>query len=166
MDFTKQLQTWAKSDALQGRIMLIVGIDLLITLYLLLQNNSSFSQGMLIPLGVLLMINIGYGGFLAYARPRHIKSATKLYKEQPQQALQQELKKSLQDNRNYTMFKPIWTGLIFLSLAAYFFLTDAYYQGLALSLAILFLGVLLIDVFLHRHLKPYLALLQQLIKTK
>lgn len=162
MDFGQQLQVWAKGDALQGKIM--IGIGLVLTLFLLftLKGNNSLLKGMLIPLSLLAIINLGYGGFLAFSRPKHMQTTTELYQKQATQIIQKELNKSKKDNKNYSNLKPIWTALIVVSLGLFFLFAKEYYKGLSLGLGALFFGFLLIDTLLHQRLKPYLNTLQDL----
>ena len=164
MDFLKQLETWAKGDALQGKIMFGIGLILLIDVIFMLQTDSIFFNGMLIPVSLLTVINIVYGGFLAFSRPKHWLTATENYKQNPAETLKKEWTKAKTDNRNYTMGKMVWLILAPICFTSFFFLTDDYYKGLAIGLAILFIGIFLLDIFLHRRLKPYFNILQQLIK--
>jgi hypothetical protein len=162
MDYIKKLETWAKGDALQGRIMIGIGLIVLVSLVILLRNNDPFYNGMLIPVGLLLIICWGYGGFLAFSRPRHFKTTAKHFETKRTEILNQELTKALTDNKNYSMLKPIWVLLIIISIVLFFIITKEYYKGLCIGLLILFIGGLFLDAFLHRRLKPYLSTLQNI----
>ena len=81
MDFMKQLQIWANGDASQGRVMVVVGILLSIAAILILRGDNPILKGMLIPMGLVILVNLGYGGFLAYSRPQHITKTQELYSQ-------------------------------------------------------------------------------------
>ena len=162
MDFIQQLQVWAKGDALQGKIMVGIGIVIAICLIFILRSDQSMLRGMLIPMGLLLVANLGYGGFLSFSRPNHIQSTIELYNQNPAQAVGKELAKAETDHKSYSALKPIWAVLIVVAIVLYFVLSSAYYKGLSIGLAGMFLGTLLIDGFLHQRLKPYLAVLREL----
>ncbi len=130
---------------------------------LIFKGNNPILKGMIIPLSLLMIINFGYGGFLAFSRPKHIQTTTEAYNQQAPQVVQSELKKALTDNKNYTTLKPIWAILIVVSVGLFFFFTKEYYKGLSLGLMILFIGFLMIDSLLHNRLKPYLNTLQELL---
>lgn len=161
MDFNQQLQTWAKGDANQGRLMFVFGILLGVILYFLIVSDLPLYKGMRIPTALLCVANLFYGGFLAFSRPKHILSAQESYSKNPKETLQKELKKSERDDKTYTMIKPLWTLLNFGAIIAYFIIKNDFYKGLALSLIVLFWGFFLIDTFLQRRLKPYLNYLQK-----
>lgn len=163
MDFLQQLEIWAKGDALQGKLMLAIGILLSLAFIFILNGNNPLVKGMLIPLSLLILINIGYGGFLAFSRPKHIISTSKNYASNTTDTFKQELVKAKTDDKNYSTLKPIWAVLFVLSIVLYFIFTKAYYQGLSLGFMLLFLGFFLLDTFLHQRLKPYLNTLQELV---
>jgi len=161
MDFEQRLRTWANGDSLQGKIMLGIGILLAIYLAFIYSSEAPLLRGMFIPIVLLMIITLGYGGFLAFSRPKHITTTLESYQQQKEQTIEKELKKAQTDNKNYTMLKPIWTILVVVSIILYFVLSQEYYQGLCLGLAELFIGAFLIDNFLHRRLQPYLSLLKK-----
>jgi len=163
MDFVKQLEAWAKADASQGKLMLLVGFVLLISLYFVFRNSDPFVRGMLIPIGLLSLVYLGYGGFLTSSRPTHMINTSESYTTNPSETVNKEITKARADHSNYSKLRPVWLALIVLSLALTFFLSGEYYRGLSLGFAIMFFGALLIDTFLHRHLKPYLETLEGLV---
>lgn len=160
MDFTKQVQNWAKGDAQQGRVMVGIGLIAAVAVYFIYTNESSLINGMLIPAILLLPMNLGYGGFLAATRVKHGQSAIALYQKNPKEAIQQELEKAERDNKAYTMAKPIWLVLIVVSIILFFVFSNDYYKGLTIGLVIMFLTVYFIDSALHKRLQPYLNVLR------
>jgi len=163
MDFKQQLQTWAKGDILQGRIMTVVGILIGAFIIHLLNNKSPMHDGILIPLGLLFLAYVGYGGFLWFSRPKHLQNAQESYQKSPATAIQTELEKAENDHKAYSRLKPIWIGLFIISIGLWFFLSNEYWKGVSLGLIIMSFGGLMIDTFLHRRLKPYLHFLKESI---
>ena len=115
MDFIQQLQIWAKGDALQGKIMFVIGIVLALGILFILRGNHALLKGMLIPLGLLFLMKLGYGGFLAYSRPKHLKQTQEQYQTNRSQTVKQELDKANTDHKNYSNLKPVCICLLYTS---------------------------------------------------
>ena len=103
----------------------MIGIGLILTLCLIfvIRGNNSLLKGILIPISLLTIVNLGYGSFLALSRPKHITAATELYQEQASQVIQSELDKAQRDHKNYSNLNPIWAVLIGVSLVSFFLFT-------------------------------------------
>jgi len=155
MQFEDHIELWAKGDATQGRMMLAVAAICLIAILFILDVDEGFFKGMYLPIGLLFLVNLLYGGFLAFSRPKHLKSTLSLYKESPSKVLETELNKAEGDHKNYTRLRPLWVLLFLTGLVVYFVVNDQYYKGMALGFALTFAGALLIDSKLHNRLKPY-----------
>jgi len=164
MDLIQHTSVWAKGDLFQGRIMLFVGILLLVSGIAILTSNHTLLKGTLIPIGLAVLILVGYGSFLAFSRSGHLETTRAAYLENQEQAIQQEYKKALVDNKNYTMLKPIWIGLIIVSAILFIVVKTDYLKGLSLGLIGLFFIALLVDALLHHRLKPYVDFLTELNK--
>lgn len=162
MNFIQQLELWAKGDALQGKWMLIFGGVLIFCLIYIFKSNNPLLRGMLIPLSILMLINLGYGGFLAFYRPNHIESTILLFQKQPEETLQKELIKAQNDSKTYDILKPIWGILICICIGLFFIFSKDFYKSILLGLLVLFSGVLFVDTFLHHRLQPYLHLLKEI----
>ena len=162
MDLIQYTSVWAKGDLLQGRIMFGVGILLLIAAVTILTNSHTLLKGTLIPMGLAVLILVVYGGFLAFSRSGHLEKTRTAYAENQEHAIQQEYDKAIADNKNYTMLKPIWIGLIIISAILFFVFKTDYLKGLSMGLIGLFFIVLVLDTLLQYRLKPYLEILTQL----
>lgn len=154
--YTKE---WVKGEILQGKVMVVAGLLLILFLFFIFKNENTVLKGMFIPIALLMVLNLGYGSFVLYSRPKHLEVISKLYQQNKQKAIQKELIKVQADNRNYTIIKPIWAMFIIASTIIFFFIKNEYYKGLALGLIFLFVSFLLIDSLLHHRLKPYLEAL-------
>lgn len=62
MDFIEYINTWVKSEVLQGKIMIGFGVLFLIVFISIIKSQNEFLRGALIPLGLLVFVLIGYGG--------------------------------------------------------------------------------------------------------
>ena len=162
MDIVEQVNLWAKGDALQGKIMFGLGIVVAICLIGIFKADNSILKGMIIPLSLLLLANLGYGVFLAGTRVNHAIMVTQNYEGNPQEVISKELVKAERDNKNYSAAKPIWAVLILLSLGMYFFIDREYYKGLSIGIMVLCVALIIIDTMLHHRLKPYLETLREL----
>lgn len=77
MDFTLHLQTWTKGDISQGKWMIGLAVFILLPLcILLIKTNNSLQKGMLIPLCLLFVMNMGYGSYLLISKPKYVAERT------------------------------------------------------------------------------------------
>lgn len=162
MDFTQHLQVWSKGDIIQGKCM--IGIALFIILpicVLLIKSGNPLQRGMIIPLGILFLLNVGYGGYLLFSRTKHLEQ-TERTSPLNSQTIESEIAKIEADGKSYILTKYFWCSLLILSAIFFFIFTKDYFRGISLGLAIMFFGMLLIDVFLHDRLKLYLTALNEI----
>lgn len=114
---------------------------------------------MAIPVCLLFVVNIGYGGYLLYSRPKHVSLAEKQFQLSPKKAFDFELQKAKADDKSFSTLKYVWGVCTILFVALYFFISRDYYKGLSFGFALLFFGFLIIDSFFHQRLKIYLETL-------
>ncbi len=161
MELLKQTAQWAQGDALHGKIMLGVGILTLIAIVFILRNDHAILKGTVIPLSLITLLGIGYGGFLSFSRPGHAKKVAELYESNPQQAVAAELEKAQRDAKAYTTIKKVWPVLIALAALMFYFVSKDYFKGLSIGLVATFLYGMILDTILHHNLQPYLEALQR-----
>lgn len=153
---------WAKGDILQGKWMIGISIFVMLpVLIFLVKNGGSLQKGMALPLGFLFLVNLGYAGFMLSSKPQYSADIEKLYRQNPTQTFKHEYKKIKDFDRSYTLTKYLWAALLAGSVIAYFIISDGYFQGLTIGFALMFVGLLIVDVFLHSRLKVCLAALSQ-----
>lgn len=164
MDFIPHLQTWTKADISQGKWMIGIAIFILLPLcILLIKTNNSLQKGMLIPLCLLFLMNVGYGSYLLISKPKYVTERTAQVQLNAEETIKNEVAKIKAEDKSYTMTKYTWAGLLILSVVCFFVFNKDYFQGLSLGFAIMFLGMLLIDIFLHHQLKLYLTFLNDVV---
>ena len=146
MDFIEYTNTWAKSEVTQGRIMIGIGILLLLTLYAIFRSQNELLKGALIPLGLLVVVLIGYGGYILSSRPAHAKSSIASYQSAEKEAIAKEKEKHINDNKaGKTLIRFVYPGLMLLSIVALFFVSTPYYKGMALGFILLFVSTYIMD---------------------
>ena len=155
MELLKHTTDWVNGEIFQGKIMLIIGILLLIGGIAILKSNHEILRGMLIPLGLIITLLLGYGGFQTLARPSHLVNFSAVYQENPEKAKQQEYDKAVKDDKTYKNLKVVWAVLIVLSVVVYFIVSKDYFKGLAIGLIGLFLTTLIVDSILQYRLGIY-----------
>jgi len=128
MDFIEYTNTWAKSEVTQGRIMIGIGILLLVALYAIFKSQNELLRGMLIPLGLLTVVLIGYGAVIMTGRLAYAKESLALYEKSKSEALEKE--------------NPV---LMIISALALLFVSSQYYKGMALGFVLLFVSTYIID---------------------
>lgn len=161
MDFLQQLQNFTKGDMQQGKWMIGLAVVILLPLaFLLFKNSLSLQKGMSIPFFLLFIINVGYGGYVLYSKPKHLAETEQQFQANPPQTLDSELQKVKADDKSYSILKYVWGACAVIFIAIYFIISKDYYKGLSLGFAGLFFGFLLIDSFFHQRLKLYSEILQ------
>lgn len=155
MNLLEHTKVWVSGEVLQGKIMVVMGIALLIAWIAILRSEHSLLKGSIIPIALMLVVLLGYGGMQVLVRPTHVQKVSTLYAESPEKALEQEVQKANKDNKAYSTLKPIWAILIVLSLVLYFVFPTDYIKGLSIGLAALFLSLLILDTILQHRLGIY-----------
>lgn len=146
MDFIQQLQLWEKGELLQGKIMIGLGVIFLIGLIAIFRSQNEFLRGSLIPLGILLVILIGYGGYILYSRPVHVQQSIALYETSKDEAIVKEIEKHTNDNKAGKMLiKYIYPSLIIISAVLLLFISNVYYKGMVIGFILLFASTYIID---------------------
>lgn len=145
MEFTDYTNTWAKSEVLQGKIMIAIGLFLSVAFIAIYRSENQLLRGSLIPLGLLLAILLGYGSFILYSRPAHAKEIIQLYQKNPKEAVKQETTKQINDNKAGKLLIRIYPILMLISVIAFIFVSASYYKGTALGFVLLFVSMFIID---------------------
>lgn len=156
-DFFQDYYTWAKGEIEQGKWMVTAAILLVPVLILFLKNTNVILRGMTLPLFLLFVVNIGYGGYLLMNRNQQEQKVEMHIKLSTEDALKKESQKLKKDHNVFLMLKKIWVILIVIFLISYLMIPEGYYKGLALGFVIMFVGLLTVDTLLHHRLIQYLA---------
>lgn len=158
MDFINQLHIWAKGDIVQGRWMVGLAILLLMpSLIIIIKSNNLLLRGMLLPIFLLVVMNLGYGGYLLLTKQKFVDQTEAKFREMPEKTLESETARLKTEDKSYTLLKYVWAVLLILSILFYFIIIKDYYKGIALGLIGMFFIMLLIDTFLHHRLNLYLS---------
>jgi len=145
MDFVQQLQLWEKGELLQGKLMIVVGVLFLVAFIFILKSENTLLRGALIPVGLLLLVLIGYGGFILVNRPAHVKESIAFYEQSPIKGIATEIEKHTNDNKAGNTLVKVYPVLILVSALALIFIPSIYYKGMALGFIILFTSTYIID---------------------
>lgn len=146
MNFTELLQNWLKAELLQGKIMIGIGVLVLVAFIGIFRSQNELLRGALIPLGILVALLLGYGGYILQSRPAHVQQSTELYQSDKTEAVKQEIAKHTNDNKaGKTLIKYVYPSLIILSALALFLLSSLYYKGMAIGFVLLFASTFVID---------------------
>ena len=160
IEFTTQ---WVKGEAFQGKIMLFIGMLLLIAFAMILRSNDTLMRGMMIPLALVTLICIGYGGNLIWSRQAKLKTLITEYQQSPQATIDAEKIRVSKEEKTYTMLKTyVWPLIIVMGLVVYFIMGSDYYKGLGIGISLLGLVGLILDTTLSRRAAIYFDQLQNL----
>ncbi|NNK74515.1 MAG: hypothetical protein HKP42_00480 [Maribacter sp.] len=165
MELLDHTTEWVKGEVFQGKIMLAIGILLLIGGVAILKSDHEILKGTLIPLGLILLLILGYGAMQVFSRPGHVTKVSQVLAENPQDALEQEYNKAMKDDKIYSTLKIVWSILIVIAAGLYLLFPSSshYLKGLAIGLIGLFLTVLVVDSVLHYRLSIYLKAINGLM---
>lgn len=163
MNLIEQLELWEKGELLQGKLMIAIGILFLIAFVFIFQSQNVFLKGTLIPLGFLLLVLIGYGGYILYSRPAHVKKSMALYLQSEEESIQKEIEKHAKDNKTgNTLIKYVYPTFILLSAIALLFISSLYFKGMTIGFILLFSATFIIDSGFVSRSNEVITILNQL----
>jgi len=166
MDFIEYANHWAKSEVIQARLMIGIGVLLLVAFIGIIKSENELLRGTLIPLSLLLIILFVYGSYILYSRPAHVKESIALYQKSEKEAITKEQTKHINDNKaGKTLLKYVYPGLMILSILALVFFQNTYYKGIALGFMLLFVSTYIIDNGFVSRSDAFLSFLSE-FKTK
>lgn len=146
MDFIEYTNSWARAEVFQARIMIGIGIALAVVFYIIFKSQNELLKGTLVPLGLLVAVLVGYGGYITYSRPAHATQSIALYQKSQPEAIKKEKAKHINDNKaGKTLLKFVYPILMLLSVIALLLVSKHYYKGLALGLIVLFVSTYIMD---------------------
>ncbi len=146
MNFTEYMDAWVKSEVTQGRTMIFIGFICCIAVYFIYKNSNELLNGSLFPLGLLILILMGYGAYIVYSRPVHARESISLYEHSPSKAIEAEIKKHIDDNKlGKTLLKWVYPIGIIGGGLLLFLIPSVYYRGMAIGFILVFLSTYIID---------------------
>jgi len=146
MDFTEQTNLWVKSEILQGRIMIGIGILLLCVCIAIFRSENDLLRGGLIPLVLLLVVLIAYGGYILQSRPAFASASIDQFATSQEAAITHTREKHINDNKaGKTLIGMVYPALMLISVIALFFVTAPFHKGMALGFIALFVAVYIMD---------------------
>jgi hypothetical protein len=162
MEFTDYTSAWAKSEVLQGRIMIGIGIFLSIVFVAILRSDNALLRGSIIPLSLLLALLLGYGSYMLYSRPAHAKEIIRLHQKFPDKAIKHEKAKHINDNKTGKVLMRVYPLLMLVSIGALILASAPHYKGMAVGFALLFIAMFLIDNGFVSRSERFLSFLKEL----
>jgi hypothetical protein len=162
MEIIQYTTQWVKGEVIQGGIAVGLAIVSIISFFYFTDFQQSFYKGMILPIVLIQLVLLGYGGFQMTMRPKHIEKVSIGIQNQPIETLKNEIEKAKKDDKAYSRLKPIWAALFVLSLILFFVLKNDFWRGMSFGFVIWFCVAFIFDTFLHQRLKVYLSSLEQL----
>jgi len=162
MNLIKYTTTWVKGEVLQGKFMLIIGGVLLTVEYFLVKSNNDFLKGLIIPVGLIIFILVGYGLMQIIVRPKHLNKVARDFVKNPNLVFNKEYTKARKDDKIFKILKKIWMISGVVSIGLYIIFSNHYHQGLSIGSMGLFLTLYILDTTLHQRLKNYLKGMESL----
>ena len=163
MDFAEYMQSWVKNEVTQGKIMIGIGVLMLVALFFILRGQNELLKGTLIPLSLLMVVLIGYGGYILYSRPAHAQQSVALYKQSKEEAIQKEIEKHVNDNKaGKTLIRFVYPSLLLISAILLFAISSPYYKGVALGVALLAISTYIIDTGFVTRSDAFISFLNKL----
>ena len=111
----------------------------------------------------LVIILVGYGGYILSNRPAHAKESIALYQKSAKEAIVKERAKHINDNKaGKTLMKYVYPSLMLLSVVCLFTLASLYYKGMALGVILLSISAYIIDNGFVTRSDAFIAFLEKL----
>ena len=145
MDFIEYINNWTKSEVQQGRIMIGFGTLASVGFFFILNNENRIFHGSLIPLGLLILVLIGYGFYIIQSRPKHANASIEIYQKSRLEGIAHEKAKHINDNKAGKTLLRLYPLFVLISIIALYFISGPYYIGLAIGFALFFLAAFVID---------------------
>ncbi|WP_448554926.1 hypothetical protein [Thalassotalea montiporae] len=145
MSFNHILHIWLKGELLQGKVMILIGVLLLLAAIAMYLSQNELLRGGMLPLGFLVIVLIGYGGFILQSRVVHVTQSEALYQSSPPEAIVTELNKHNSDNKIGNTLLKVYPVLVIVSMVALMLMQSGFYQGMALGFALVFISAFIID---------------------
>lgn len=162
MDFIEQVNEWNKGEVVQARTMVAIGALFVIVFLGIMRSEVQFMKGALIPVGLIILLLIGYGGYILYSRPLHAKQSVELYQKSQKEAVAKELVKHTNDNKAGKTLIKIYPVLAIISLLILMFVPNQYFKGMAMGFTFLFLITHIMDHGFIRRSDVVIAFLSKL----
>jgi len=160
MSFVEYITSWVAKELLQARIMIGLGVLLFIAVLWIIKGNNELLRGALLPLGLLLLVLIGYGGYILQSRPAHAESSVALYEESITEAVEAESAKHINDNKMGNTLLRIYPILMLVSAVALMFVATPFLKGMAAGFILLFLSIYVIDTGFVTRSNAFISYLQ------
>lgn len=162
MDFIEYANNWSKSEVTQAKIMIGIGVLLTVAFIGIIRSENEFLRGALTPIGLLLIILLGYGSYILYSRPAHVKESIALYQQSEKEAIEKEKAKHINDNKAGDTLLKIYPILMLISIALLFFVSSPFYKGMAIGFGLLFIATFMIDYGFVSRSNAFLSFLSEL----
>ncbi len=162
MELLKYTRAWVKGEVRQGKIMLLLGAFLLILENYIVKSNNDFLKGLIIPVGLIISILVGYGLMQIIVRPKHHTKVARDIEKASVLIFNKEHSKAIKDDKIFKLLKKMWVLSGAVSIGLYIIFSELYYQGLSIGLMGLFLTLYILDSTLHHRLKKYLKGMESL----
>ena len=164
MELLEHTKLWVNGEVFQGKIMMGIGIVVLLAWIAIFRSEHTILNGTLIPMALMLVVFLGYGGMQVIVRPNHTAKLQEITTQKGvEEALKHETEYLKRGDKAYSTLKPIWAALIILSVVLYFVVKTDYLKGLSIGLMALFLTLVVLDTTLQYRLSKYLSSLQSLL---
>lgn len=160
MEFSEYITEWVNQEILQARIMIGLGLIVLLAVWRIVVGDNDLLRGALLPLGLLLVLLLGYGGYILYSRPAHAEQSIALYDKSVSEAITRESAKHTNDNKMGETLLKIYPILMLISVIALMLFTMPFYKGMAAGFLLLFLSIYVIDTGFVTRSNAFLTYLQ------
>lgn len=145
MDFIEYANNWAKSEVIQGQIMIGIGVLFLAAFIGILRSEVEFLRGSLVPIALIILMLIGYGGYILSSRPAHVRQSIERYQQSANEAIKLEKAKHINDNKTGKTLMKIYPLLAIGAIVALMLIPSPYSKGMAMGFAVLFLATYIMD---------------------
>ena len=157
MDLLQHIQEWAEGELMQAKIMIVISIMLLIATFFLYKSDNEMVNGMLIPMGLTIIVLLGYGGFMFQDRNKRISKIENEYEQTSAVSISKEERKIEEGIASCKITIRVWYALIVVGICLFFFFNQPYYKGVGLGVAFLGIAFLLMDVSIDKRAKKLYA---------
>ncbi|WP_025764461.1 hypothetical protein [Dyadobacter tibetensis] len=162
MKYLQLLERWTRQSIQDAKLMILLGSLAAGATFISWVWPSAFSDGLSLPLGLLALFLLFYGGFTLKNRPKIGGALSKAFHESPKAALNAEKRRVLQHRNSQYKVLGSWGLIIIAGFTGYLLALSEYLQGLAVGFIVLGAILLMSDLWSLKRLKSYAESLESL----
>ncbi len=156
MEIIQEFQAYIASQKAVGTQFILIGIGLLVIAILFhFSGSSQLSSGLKIGAAICGLLIISGGVGYRTTETKLLRSQTALYQKNQSEFKKVETERMQKVVKDYPIYQIIFGSFIILSLLIVWVVKKPFWHGVAFSVMILFIAVIIVEGYSHKSIKSY-----------